>query len=144
MIPNAKSYYRYNQQLVPDHWFDAVQVWEVKCADLSLSPVHTAAEGLVGIHFTILVMCHLFITCLHYFNSPYNRLTPSVEFLFVFQDSCESARTRTLKMQLALNKYVTCTRTRSKLKTRTAKKVARMLMMMMDFTELIIDFSSIS
>lgn len=49
VIPNAKSYYRYNQQLVPDVWFDAVQVWEVKCADLSLSPVHTAAEGLVCI-----------------------------------------------------------------------------------------------
>ncbi|ODN05333.1 DNA ligase 1 [Orchesella cincta] len=46
IIPNPKSYYRFNTQLTPDHWFDAVQVWEVKCADLSLSPVHTAAEGM--------------------------------------------------------------------------------------------------
>ncbi|CAL8122524.1 unnamed protein product [Orchesella dallaii] len=46
IIPNPKSYYRFNTQLTPDHWFDAVEVWEVKCADLSLSPVHTAAEGM--------------------------------------------------------------------------------------------------
>lgn len=47
IIPNSKPYYRFHTQLTPDHWFDAVQVWEVKCADLSLSPVHTAAEGMV-------------------------------------------------------------------------------------------------
>uniref|UniRef100_A0AAQ5Y3M3 DNA ligase n=1 Tax=Amphiprion ocellaris TaxID=80972 RepID=A0AAQ5Y3M3_AMPOC len=31
----------------PDVWLDAVQVWEVKCADLSLSPVYKAAMGMV-------------------------------------------------------------------------------------------------
>jgi len=48
IIQTPKSYYRFNTQMTPDHWFDATQVWEVKCADLSLSPVHTAAEGMVS------------------------------------------------------------------------------------------------
>lgn len=45
VIPNPKSYYRFDESHRPDDWFDVVQVWEVKCADLSLSPVHRAALG---------------------------------------------------------------------------------------------------
>lgn len=47
IIPAAKPYYRYDRSHEPDVWFDAVQVWEVKCADLSLSPVYVSAVGLV-------------------------------------------------------------------------------------------------
>ncbi len=47
-IDKQKSYYNVNSSLEqPDHWFEAEQVWEIKCADFSLSPVHTAAIGLV-------------------------------------------------------------------------------------------------
>ncbi|CAA9990642.1 DNA ligase I, putative [Plasmodium knowlesi strain H] len=45
IIPSKKSYYEVSDKLNPDVWFDAHYVWEVKAADLSLSPVHTAAIG---------------------------------------------------------------------------------------------------
>lgn len=32
----------------PDVWFEPRVVWEVLTADLSLSPIYTAAQGLVG------------------------------------------------------------------------------------------------
>eukprot|EP01114_Cavostelium_apophysatum_P019156 TRINITY_DN6091_c0_g1_i1.p1 TRINITY_DN6091_c0_g1~~TRINITY_DN6091_c0_g1_i1.p1 ORF type:complete len:829 (-),score=268.02 TRINITY_DN6091_c0_g1_i1:32-2518(-) len=47
IISGPKSYYAYGEGVKPDVWFDAVQVWEILAADLSLSPVHQAAVGLV-------------------------------------------------------------------------------------------------
>ena len=47
VIKEPRSYYRFNQAHAPDDWFEVCQVWEVKCADLSLSPVHQAGIGIV-------------------------------------------------------------------------------------------------
>ncbi|XP_060112398.1 DNA ligase 1 [Heteronotia binoei] len=47
VIPQPRSYYRWGGTVEPDHWLEAQHVWEVKCADLSISPVHKAATGLV-------------------------------------------------------------------------------------------------
>uniref|UniRef100_A0A096M095 DNA ligase 1 n=1 Tax=Poecilia formosa TaxID=48698 RepID=A0A096M095_POEFO len=47
ILAKPRPYYRVDQSAEPDVWLDAVQVWEVKCADLSLSPVYKAAMGMV-------------------------------------------------------------------------------------------------
>lgn len=47
-LPNGpKPYYRCGDSVKPDVWFDSVCVWEVKAADFSVSPIYTAAWGLV-------------------------------------------------------------------------------------------------
>eukprot|EP01071_Lankesteria_metandrocarpae_P000944 Lankesteria_metandrocarpae@DN1138_c0_g1_i1.p1 len=42
VLPRKPSEYEVNDRLTPDVWLSAVQVWECKAADLSISPVHTA------------------------------------------------------------------------------------------------------
>ena len=46
VISKPKSYYRLNGSEA-DEWFEPVQVWEIKAADLSVSPVYAAANGIV-------------------------------------------------------------------------------------------------
>lgn len=45
IVPTKRPYY--NTLESPDVWFDAREVWELRGADLSLSPVHRAAVGRV-------------------------------------------------------------------------------------------------
>uniref|UniRef100_A0A0P6J4E3 DNA ligase n=1 Tax=Heterocephalus glaber TaxID=10181 RepID=A0A0P6J4E3_HETGA len=47
VLPTPRPYVRADGAVAPDHWLDPSAVWEVKCADLSLSPVYPAARGLV-------------------------------------------------------------------------------------------------
>lgn len=48
-IEDPKANYRVNG-LAPDVWFDTKMVWEIKTADLSLSPVYTAATGFTSLN----------------------------------------------------------------------------------------------
>lgn len=40
-----ESTYNVDSKMKPDVWLEPAQVWEIKCADLSISPVHTSAFG---------------------------------------------------------------------------------------------------
>ena len=48
VIPNKTSQYNVSDTLECDVWFDAVQVWEVKAADLSKSSTHKGAIDKTG------------------------------------------------------------------------------------------------
>merc|ERR1712039_997278 len=43
--PQPNSSYNVTKSVMPDVWLEPCQVWEIKAADLSISPVHTAAMG---------------------------------------------------------------------------------------------------
>lgn len=45
-LPVPESNYNVSDRMKPDVWLEPCQVWEIKCADLSISPVHTSAMGM--------------------------------------------------------------------------------------------------
>ena len=47
VVDGPRSHYQVSDAMKPDVWFEPKHVWEVKAADLSISPVHKAAAGLV-------------------------------------------------------------------------------------------------
>ncbi|CAL9218209.1 unnamed protein product [Arabidopsis halleri] len=47
VIATPKQYYQVDEGLNPDVWLEPTEVWEVKAADLTISPVHRAAIGIV-------------------------------------------------------------------------------------------------
>jgi len=47
LLPKKPRNYAVDKVLECDAWFDAKQVWEMRCADLSISPVHLGGRGKV-------------------------------------------------------------------------------------------------
>lgn len=47
LIDRPPRYYRIPESMECDVYFSPKAVWEVKCADLSLSPIHLASVGMV-------------------------------------------------------------------------------------------------
>ncbi len=49
LLKDPRPNFRYgsNPNSTPDVWFDPAEVWVVKAADLSISPVHMGGVGLV-------------------------------------------------------------------------------------------------
>jgi len=45
-IKTPPPYYRFDNATKPDIWFKPEVVWEVRCADLSISPIYRAAIGI--------------------------------------------------------------------------------------------------
>eukprot|EP00760_Papus_ankaliazontas_P012426 PhM_4_TR15288/c0_g1_i1/m.14738/K10747/LIG1; DNA ligase 1 len=48
VVSTPPPYYRYHEKVAPDVWLTESVVWEVKAADLSVSPIHCAAMGRVA------------------------------------------------------------------------------------------------
>jgi DNA ligase-1 len=46
-IPRDYVYPKDSKKDIPEVWFRPTRIWEVRCADLSISPVHKAAIGKV-------------------------------------------------------------------------------------------------
>merc|ERR1719517_312395 len=44
-LARADTNYNVTDRVTPDVWLEACQVWEIRAADLSISPVHTSAMG---------------------------------------------------------------------------------------------------
>lgn len=62
ILPKKPVYYKTDE--LPELWFAAEQVWEIRGADLTLSPVHHAAIGLVHPSRGISVRMPRYIRCL--------------------------------------------------------------------------------
>ena len=89
-----KAYYQFGS-LVCDVYFEPEVVWEIKCADLSISPAHMAAAGLVD---EVKVIFLVFF----YVKNYYRAFRYDSHALFVFE------MTKRLKRRRTASKLPTC------------------------------------
>ena len=106
----------FEELLSADVWFEPKIIWEVKAADLSLSPRHLAAIGIVsGFGFW------------RFQRYPKRRSIPRRAFRCAFRALYDSVRTSQQKPRQRPSKWPKCMVTRSRSKTSAAQAATRMV-----------------
>ena len=91
IINQKRLDYDVHDSLCPDDWFDAVQVWEIQAADLSISPIHSSCNTLredgkgIGLRFPRFMRIRD--------DKGPEDATSSEQILHMFEDQFKSANT---------------------------------------------------